>query len=368
MVSGLVAVSVPGAAVADPGGGHDRTQAAMDAAVRVGVPGVQVGAYDGKSWWDGAAGVADGTTGRPPKADDHFRAGSITKTFVATVVLQLEAEGQLQLDDTVEKWLPGMVRGNGNDGSKIKIKHLLSHTSGLFDYLRAKPSLDWSKKQWLDHRFDTYRPEELVSLAVSHEPTGRPGGAMAYSNTNYVLAALIVEKATGHSYESELRRRLIGRLGLKGTVLPGTDRTVPSPHGGSYTEFTDDPGVVHDVTELDPSVIRGPGDLITTTGDLDRFLAALLDGKLLPPAQMKEMTTASPASTYGLGLFSYTTSCGVELWGHNGAYAGTEAWTMGTRDAKHRLSLHFNTANFFGHQTLVPDILNAEFCPSPNSR
>ncbi|WP_245699590.1 serine hydrolase domain-containing protein [Streptomyces roseifaciens] len=368
MVSGLTLVSMPGAAVADPGGGHDRTQAAMDAAVRVGVPGVLVGAYDGKSWWDGAAGVADRTTGRPPQAGDHFRAGSITKTFVATVVLQLEAKGRLRLDDTVEKWLPGMVRGNGNDGSKITIKQLLNHTSGLFDYTKDHPAAKWGTKQWLDHRSDTFKPEQLVALAVSHRPTHQPGGPYNYCNTDYVLAALIIEKVTGHSFESELRQRIIEPLGLTGTVLPGTDKTLPSPHGRGYTEFLEEPGVLHDVTEYNPSFIRGTGDLITTTGDLDRFLAALLSGRLLPPAQMKEMTTKVPGSNYGLGLATWRTACGVEVWGHNGVWAGTEAWTVGTRDAKRRLSLNFNNGLFFGHETLVGDIVNAEFCPPPNSR
>ncbi|MER5780114.1 serine hydrolase domain-containing protein [Streptomyces mobaraensis] len=364
MVSGLVALSLPGAAVAGPDEGHERTRAAMDAVVRKGVPGVLVGTYDGKSWWDGSAGVANLTTRRPPRAGDHFRAGSITKTFVATVVLQLEAKGDLRLDDTVEKWLPGMVRGNGNDGSKITIRQLLNHTSGLYDYLKGLPTANWTTKKWLDHRFDSFKPEQLVAAAVSHAPTHQPGGPHTYSNTNYVLASLIVEKATGHSYESELRRRIIEPLNLKDTVLPGTDLSLPSPHGQGYTPFVEEPDVLHGVTEFNPSVIRGAGDLITTTGDLDRFLTALLNGKLLPPAQMKEMTTKVPGTNYGLGLAMLTTSCGVELWGHNGAYAGTEAWTLGTRDAKHRLNLHFNT--YTGNEAAAAEIADAAFCPSPS--
>ncbi|MGK5544304.1 serine hydrolase domain-containing protein [Streptomyces sp. URMC 127] len=364
LVSGLMAISPPGMAVADPGGGHVPTQEAMDAAVREGVPGVLVGSYDGKSWWDGSAGVADRTTKRPPQAGDHFRAGSITKTLVATVILQLEAQGRLRLDDTVEKWLPGMVHGNGNDGSKITVKQLLNHTSGLFDYGRGLPAANWSTKKWLDHRFDSFTPEQLVAAAVSHEPTHQPGGPHTYSNTNYVLAALIIEKATGHSYENELRRRIIEPLGLKDTVLPGADKSLPSPHGRGYTAFIEEPDVVRDVTEYDPSIIRGAGDLITTTGDMDRFLTALLEGELLPPAQMKEMTTKVPGSNYGLGLGTWSTSCGVELWGHNGAWAGTEAWTLGTRDGKHRLHLHFNA--YTGSNTPAGEIANAEFCPPPS--
>lgn len=364
----LVVVSSAGAAAADPGGGHDRTQAAMDAAVREGVPGVLVGVYDGKSRWDGSAGVADTNTRRPPKAEDHFRAASITKTFVAAVVLQLEAAGRLRLEDTVEKWLPGMVRGNGNDGSKITIRQLLNQTSGLSEYATDLPTGKWATKQWLDHRFETYKPEQLVAAAVSHPPAHQPGGPHTYANTNYVLAALIVEKATGHSYERELRRNIIEPLGLQGTVLPGTDKSLPSPHGRAYTWFAEEPQVPHDVTEYNPSILRGAGDLITTTGDLDRFLATLLDSKLLPPAQMKEMTTTvpGPGYDYGLGLTTLTTACGIKLWGHNGAFAGTEAWTLSTRDAKHRLSLHFNTGFFALGQTPAIDIINAEFCPPPS--
>ncbi|MGK5629324.1 serine hydrolase domain-containing protein [Streptomyces sp. URMC 123] len=336
----------------------------MEVVARKGVPGVLAGAFKDGRWWTGSAGFAD-ESGRPPRPDDHFRAGSVTKTFLATVVLQLEAEGRLALDDSVEKWLPGMVRGNGNDGRAISIRQLLNHTSGLYDYL-GDPAVRYGGTQWLPHRYDTWKPEQLVAIAVNHPPAFAPGADWDYSNTNYVLSALIVERVTGRSYESELRRRVIGPLGLRGTVAPGTDATLPAPAGRAYTQYDDDPDLtVHDVTEYNPSIIRGAGDLITTTRDLDRFLAALLRGALLPPAQMKKMTTIAPRSEdYGLGLFTVPTPCGVPLWGHNGMFAGTETWTLSTRDARHRLTLSFNTDRFFGAGA-AGEIIAAEFCSSP---
>ncbi|MBH1937696.1 beta-lactamase family protein [Streptomyces sp. AV19] len=363
--AGLLAVSSPPPAAAEPdtGGAHDSTRAAMDAAVRRGVPGVLAGAFEDGRRWTGSAGIADDGTKRAPRPEDRFRAGSITKTFLATVVLQLEAEGRLRIGDTVEKWLPGVVRGNGNDGSKITVRQLLNHTSGLYEYLKD-PAPHYGGKEWLAHRYDTWKPEQLAAVAMSHRPDFAPGTKHVYTNTNYLLTALIVERASGHSYESEVRRRIIEPLGLRGTTLPGTSSRLPQPSGRAYKLFPDDLNTVYDVTEYNPSLIRGASDLITTTGDLDRFCTALLRGTLLPPAQLKEMTTTDPVTDgYGLGLFTLTTSCGVKLWGHNGSFAGTETWALSTRDTRHRLALYLNTDAFLGAGP-ASAVIDAEFCPS----
>ncbi|UQI45484.1 beta-lactamase family protein [Streptomyces sp. HU2014] len=365
----LLAPPAASAAPARPGavGGHERTRAAVDAAVDAGVPGVLARARDtGGAWWD-AAGVADGRTERPPAARDRFRAGSISKTFVATVVLQLEAEGRLSIDDTVEKWLPEVVRGNGNDGRKITLRQLLNHTSGIFEYT-GDPAAHAGGMEYLEHRFDSWKPPQLVALAMKHEPYFAPGTDWKYSNTNYVLAAMAVERVTGHPYETEARQRILEPLGLRSTVLPGTDTGMPAPAGRAYTAFPDDPGRgVHDVTEINPSLFWADGDLVTSAADLDRFYTALLRGRLLPPAQMKEMTTAHPLpgdgpfTGYGLGLARYRTSCGTELWGHNGSVPGTQAMAFATRDAEHLLVTYFNT-NVFLLTSRADDIADAEFC------
>ncbi|WP_190107586.1 serine hydrolase domain-containing protein [Streptomyces cinnamoneus] len=367
----VLVAAVTAAAASGPGarggGGHERTLAAMEAAVRDGVPGVLGRAHDGRGAWRGSAGVSDLTTRRPFLPRDHFRTGSIAKTFVATVVLQLEAEGRLSVDDTVESRLPGVVRGHGHDGRKITIRQLLDHTSGIFNYL-DDPTLRAKVygKAFLAHRDDTWTPAELVALAMTHAPNFPPGTGYDYSNTEYTLAALIVERTTGRPYGTELRRRITEPLGLHSTTLPGTDRRIPRPSGREYTRFHDDPGTTHDVTEFNPSLLWAVGDMISTTADLDRFLAVLLGGGLLPPAQMREMTTTvpqgdDPDSAAGLGLFRYRLPCGAEVWGHDGLFYGTQSIAYATRDGRHRLVVHFN-GDWLADTAAAGNVLLAEFC------
>ncbi|WP_338782592.1 serine hydrolase domain-containing protein [Streptomyces sp. DG1A-41] len=210
----------------------------------------------------------EGTTTRYAHAgqgiarSDHFRAGSVTKTFIATVVLQLAAEHRLSLSDTVEQHLPGLVRGAGNDGRALTLRSLLTHTSGLYDYTKDTGGTT------------PVTPRQAVRIALTHPPAER--GRFSYSNTNYVLLGLVVEQVTGHSYATEAERRIITPLGLTGTSFPGSRSSLPSPHGRAYAADGTD------VTDLDPRVASAAGELVTTLADLDRFYSALLGGRLLP--------------------------------------------------------------------------------------
>ncbi|MEV5380043.1 serine hydrolase domain-containing protein [Streptomyces nondiastaticus] len=354
---------------AAPGSGHERTRAAIDAAVKAGVPGVIALARGPHGTWRGTAGVADLDTKRPRLPEEHFRAGSIVKPFVSTVLLQLEAEHRLTLDDTVEKWLPGLVRGHGNDGRRITLRQLLNHTSGLYDYT-GDPGIvrNLTTTAFLEHRYDSWTPEQIVRTATAHAPDFPPGTRYSYSPTGYVIAALVMEKATGRSYEEEAERRIIVPLGLHSTSLPRHQRTLPAPAGRGYSRFSDEPDRrLHDVTDLDPSLIRGTGDLITSPGDLDRFLTALLRGRLLPPAQQRELKTTvpdgeEPGVEYGLGLFHFTL-CGTELWGHTGFFIGTQSVAYVSADTRRSLVYNFST-DTLGDTSAAGDVIKAEFCPA----
>ncbi|MFF3203114.1 serine hydrolase domain-containing protein [Streptomyces sp. NPDC002962] len=274
---------------------------------------------------------------------DHFRAGSITKTFLATVVLQLAAEHRLSLSDTVESHLPGLVRGAGNDGRALTLRSLLTHTSGLYDFTRdtegAVPLL----------------PLQAVRIAVTHPPADL--GRFAYSNTNYVLLGLVVEQVTGRSYATEAERRIIAPLRLTGTSFPGSRTSLPSPHGHAY----DLDGT--EVTELDPRVAGAAGELVTTLTDLDRFYAALLGGELLPPRRLREMLdTRTAHGSYGMGLFPAKLPCGVTVWGHNGRISGSYVRTAATVDGRRVLTFRVNTTAI-ADPALEPALLAAEFCP-----
>ncbi|WP_405715906.1 MULTISPECIES: serine hydrolase domain-containing protein [unclassified Streptomyces] len=293
------------------------------------------------------------STGPGIRRADRFRAGSITKTFVATVVLQLARERRLHLTDTVERLLPGLVRGNGNDGRRITLRALLSHTSGLYDYT-ADPSA---------------RPLSAVAavrVALAHRPTNSPG-RYAYSNTNYAVLGLVVQRVTGHGYATEIRNRLITPLHLTGTSLPGARTALPSPHGRAYTRDPAD-GSLRDVTALDPRTAGAAGELISTLDDLNRFYAALLGGRLLAPAQQAVLlNTRAAHGVYGLGIYPEKLSCGTTVWGHNGRIAGSYVRTAATRDGRHTLTYRVDTDTPAHAETLEPALLEAEFCDRPQS-
>ncbi|MEU6197395.1 serine hydrolase domain-containing protein [Streptomyces sp. NPDC047061] len=369
-----LSAALAGPALAAPAGpaptaaeaGHRATRKAIEAAIEGGVPGATVTVRDARSTWSATAGVGDTRTGAPRSAADRYRVGSITKTFVATVLLQLEAEGRLSLDDTVDRWLPGVVAGHGNDGRRITVRQLLNHTSGLFNYTADEGfgRTYFLKDGFFAHRYDTLTPAGLVAIATKHQPAFAPGTSWAYSNTNYVLAGMVIKAVTGHSYAREITDRVIRPLHLTGTSLPGTRTTLPRPSSRAYSKLAETTtGPTYDVTALNPSMASSAGEMISTSADLTRFYEALLSGRLLPPRQLKEMKTTTPVpgdpnSAYGLGLIDATLPCGVHVWGHDGGIHGSSSVAATTPDGRHALALNFN-ADWTGDKDAV---VVAEFC------
>ncbi|WP_058041511.1 serine hydrolase domain-containing protein [Streptomyces roseifaciens] len=350
--------------------GHDRhaaTRSAMEAQVAAGIPGVLGQARDDHGTWRGSAGIADRTTQRPRLAQDRFRIASVSKVFTSVVLLQLEAEGRIGLDDPVERWLPRVVRGNGHDGREITVRQLLNHTSGIYNYTEDPAFQKLLGPDFLEHRFDDHTPDELVKTAMAHAPYFRPGGGWHYSNTNYVLAGMVVEKVTGRSYATEIKRRIIRPLGLTATTLPGTAPELPGPHGRAYSTLQAEPAPgakIYDVTELNPSWGGAAGEIISTTGDLNRFYGALIGGKLLPKAQQRELLTAvpvgdqAPGARYGLGVLTAPLSCGVTVWMHTGGVHGSGTIASATADGRHTAAFNFN-GDWTGD---LGALVEAEYC------
>ncbi|MGW6461497.1 serine hydrolase domain-containing protein [Streptomyces sp. NPDC055078] len=350
---------------------HEATQQALDNIVRAGVPGVLAEVRDANGVWKGSSGVKDVRTGAPRGDNDRFRIGSTTKTFTATVLLQMEAEGLLDLDDTVEKWLPGLVSGNGNDGSRITVRQLLNHTSGLYDYMGDEKLRDKVMRApgFFKHRYDTYTPEQLVRIGLAYPPVFAPGTKHEYTNTGYILAGMIIEKAGGSTYEREVTRRIIKPLGLKGTSTPGTSAGVPRPSGRGYATLSDDPKAtkLHDVTRLNPSFGWSAGDMISTTRDLNRFFSSLMRGKVLPPEQLNAMKTTvpdpdDPSASYGLGISTFLTKCGTKLWGHDGGIPGALNQAVTTEDGRHSLAYNSNALMPAAIDPILA-VMDAEYCP-----
>ncbi|MFI0980163.1 serine hydrolase domain-containing protein [Streptomyces sp. NPDC021093] len=285
---------------------------------------------------DAAAGVADLRTGAKAPVDGRLRAASVTKSFTAVVVLQLVGEGKVALDSPVETYLPGLLRGDGIDGRRITVRHLLQHTSGLPEYVRYMDDLVANR-----HRY--YQPRTLLDLALQHKAEFPPGKGWGYSSTDYVVAGLLVEKVTGRPVSEEITRRVIDRIGLRHTYFPGVgDQRVRGAHLRGYVSL--EPGApLLDVTEMDPSVAWAAGALITAPSDLNRFFGALLGGRLLKPAQLAQMrtTVAIPADAgypkgtrFGLGLSSQPLSCGGLMWGHDGDFRGYTLFPAATDDGR----------------------------------
>jgi len=292
-------------------------QAAIRQIVTDGVPGAIGYERHGSQVTVVTSGLANVATQAPMAAGDRVRVGSVTKTFVATVVLQLVAEHRLSLGDTVARWLPGLVPG----GAGITVQQLLQHTSGIYSYtndpgfqqaLAADPTRVW-------------QPAELVRVAMAHPPLFPPGTAFAYSNTDYVLLGLIIQAVTGHPVGQELQARIFHPLGLRHTYYPYADPQLRTPYAHGY--LLGQPGATGPVdgTVMSPSWAGAAGAIVSTAADLARFSTALLSGKLLPPAQLRQMMTTIPVPGqgigYGLGIQSLSLTCGT-AWGHQGSFHG----------------------------------------------
>ncbi|WP_171169840.1 serine hydrolase [Streptomyces sp. I05A-00742] len=308
------------------------------------------------------AGVADLRTGRRIRRTDRFRAGSITKTVVATVVLQLVAEGRLRLDEPVARRLPSReataLRRRGLTRN-VTVRQLLTHTGGLFSYTDDRSfSRSFLGEGSAGHRFEPHTPGALVRTALSHRSYAPPGARYHYSNTDYLLLGMVIRQVTGRSYAAEARRRVLGPLHLTGTSFPGTRVTLPAPHGRAYTPSPRGPV---DVTDLNPSVAGAAGELVSTLPDLNRFFAALLGGALLPPPELRAMRdTSASGGRYGMGLFPVRLPCGAVLWGHNGEISGSYVRAVGTADGRHVLTYRANTDTVPAEAE--ERLLSAEFC------
>ncbi|EHM27325.1 D-alanyl-D-alanine carboxypeptidase (penicillin-binding protein) [Streptomyces sp. W007] len=278
-------------------------------------------------------GVADVERRTPLDPDSRFRIGSMTKTFTATAMLQLVGERRVHLDAPVERYLPGVVRGHGNDGRRITVRQLLQHTGGLPDFLDHFDPRDIVMDP-LAHR----DPLDLVNIALAHPPEFAPGAGWSYSNTGYLLVGMIIERVTGNTYGEEIERRVIEPLGLSETSVPGDDPTIPGPHPRGYVRPGDDAPLL-DITEVNPSVGGAAGGMISSGSDVNRFLGALLGGELLHPAQLGEMmrtrpTGGSDGRRYGLGLESKPLPRGGRYWGHTGDFLGYETAAGATVDGR----------------------------------
>ena len=351
--AGALAIAVGGIALRSGSAGPS-----PDTVVDAGSPGALVLVDDGVSRREETSGLAVLQGRVPLHARDRFRVGSITKTFVAAVVLQLVGERRLALGDTVERWLPGLLP----DGDRITVRQLLGHTSGLADFADdedfVRRTVAQPQRRW--------KPRELVRVALAEGPVARPGERFAYASTNYVLLGMMVERATGTSLEHQLRSRIFVPLGLRDTSFaergaPLQDRYVhgyaPSEHDGIVGSLA----TARDRSTVGTSWAWAAGAVISTAPDLSRFLGAVLTGLLLPP-RLHELMRPAPGARYGLGLASFRTPCGTAI-GHTGALLGTVSAAWSSRDGRRRvvaMTNRFPLSPSAGHA--FRRLLDSSFC------
>ncbi|WP_143737889.1 serine hydrolase [Microbispora sp. GKU 823] len=289
-----------------------------------------------------------------PGADGRFRAGSVTKSFTATVVLQLVGEGKLELSDSVEQWLPGLV----GQGGTITVRNLLQHTSGIPEYATGLFDEDGVLKD----RYRTWTARELVERAEEHPHEFPAGTRFGYSNTNYIVLGMLIERVTGRPYASEIRERILRPLGLGHTLLPGTSPEVPGAHPHAYVRVVEGGEVVPvDVTRFNATVAGAAGSIISTTADLNRFYRALLGGELLGPALLKEMKDPGGAMEYGLGLEVASLPCGV-AYGHGGGTNGYSTVAFSSPDGTRQLALSM-TPYSDDRKRAAMALLTSALCP-----
>ncbi|MFJ9942706.1 serine hydrolase domain-containing protein [Streptomyces erythrochromogenes] len=328
-------------------------QARLDAVRDAGVYGIFSAARDGRRRFDGAAGIADLSTGRPVRADLRHRVGSVTKTFTAVAVLQQNAKGRMDLDRPVGDYVPELLPGER--GRKVTVRMLLNHTSGIEDYVAdAFPSLQQGTTASLDdHRFRTFRPTELIGYGVARPQRFEPGTEWSYSNTNYVLLGEILRKVTGQDPEKVIAKDVIRRAGLRDTYFPGTDPHIRGAHARMYESFFGLIDPPRDYSVYNMTWGGTAGALVSTPQDLNTFYRALLTGDLLPRRQLDQMRTTVDIKDetgkvtlrYGLGIYSLDTPCGP-AWGHDGGVWGAGTQALSSPDGTRQFALGYNLMKY----------------------
>lgn len=360
LTAGAAAPAVASAAPA----AHPRRKAlqdALDAVTASGASAVLAELRDEAGVWRGTSGVAELGTRRPVPVNGQFRVGSVTKTFVAAVVLQLAHERRLGLDDPVERWLPGLLP----DGRRITLRHLLQHTSGIYNYT---DDLFTSVERMLRDRWRTYRARDLVAMATERPPLFEPGEDWSYSNTNYLVLGLVIERVTRRPYGAEVARRVLGPLGLRHTTVPGVDPLIHGPHAHGYLPVEHN-GRIHpvDITAYNPSVAGAAGEIISTTAELNRFYRALFTGGLLPPALLDEMTDRPTGPMgYALGVFRVPLPCGRVLWGHTGGFPGYSTYAFTTDDGRAQMTISVNPYPEADPAEPLDNLVLAGLCGQPS--
>ena len=288
----------------------------------LGIPGIQLGISTPEWTGDFASGKAAEITGEPATPSMRFLIASVSKTFTSVAVQKLAEERKLSLEDPIDRWLPADLVDRIPNGHTITVRQLLDHTSGIADYDESSIN-----------EYELQNPDFAVpyqtglDMGIRDSPLYPPGANYTYSNVNYIILTLIADKAAGVPYEEYVTRTILLPLGMNDTYFPHTS-TIPGPH--MQAQLRDANGTVRDYTGLYIQFDRGAGDIISTTGDMNRFHRALREGKIISKTSLADMEKGTPQSGkkgYGLGYTTgQVTLQNITVQGHTGGYPGS--WTF----------------------------------------
>lgn len=337
---------------------------ALGKALAGGAPGAMARIDDNGTVSTAYRGVADRATGRIMTTANRFRVGSVTKTFTAVVLLQLVDAGKLNLDASVNTYLPGLL-----PDQRITVRHLLSHRSGLYDYTDDMFAQSVSGFEAVRNKVFTYR--QLVALSLDKPLTNTPGAAYAYSNTNFVVAGMLVEELTGRTVAQEYTTRIIKPLKLTATDYVHPRTAISGQHAKGYLTPGTTGAKLVDATRQTLSWAQSAGAIISSPKDVNTFLSALVKGRLMSAARLKQMETWTKVNStqgYGLGLRRRDLGCGISVYGHTGAVQGYYTFAFTSPDGRRSLTALANASNNAAVYNAMAGTLEKAFCGRGSSR
>jgi len=284
-----------------------------------GIPGMQIEVSTPQWTWNSAAGNTSPITGEMARPGMRFLIASVSKTFTSVAVQKLAEEGRLSLDDPIDRWLTPDLVAKIPNGHSITVRQLLDHTSGIADYDETSINLQEYRDPDMPVPYQTG-----LEQGIRASPLFPPGTNYTYSNVNYILLTLIIDKAAGVPYEDYATRTILIPAGLNDTFFQHTNH-IPGPHMRATMPGAN--GTVMDFTDLYVLFDRGAGDIVSTTADLNRFHRALREGKLISRESLAAMERPTPQSRqtgYGLGYSTERIAPGnITVQGHTGGYPGS---------------------------------------------
>ncbi|MFE6199292.1 serine hydrolase domain-containing protein [Streptomyces sp. NPDC057838] len=359
----MVAVSAAPAFASTPALAAPDTEAlraVQQKAVSLGAPGALTRVDDSGRSYRVVTGVAD--TGEQTRMDTgrRFRVGSVSKTFTAVVIMQLVADGRIDLDAPANLYLPKPLPGDA-----ITVRHLLSHRSGLYDYSNDMFAQTVPGFEAVRNKVFTY--QELIDLSSARPLNNAPGAAYSYSNTNFVVLGQMIEHITGTSVGANYQERIFTPLGLRNTFYVHPRTTLPGSYARGYLRQDDTTLPLVDSTEQTVSWAQSAGAVISNAEDLNRYTTALVRGELVREDLLEEMMRMTPVTSdgtqmYGLGLRARKLSCGVTVYGHTGTVQGYYTYAFTTHDGSRSMTSLANTSNNGAVNTALGGTLEAAFC------